>query len=229
MGGTVTFAVSREAWESRKEDYINYSTAAYLSSGLSGIILLYMLAPALLGMILAGKGKPWRNERICAVTLEFLVCLGMALIAGANIILQMAVYVASGRAGGAFSDYLGIHEHLAGELAMALNIAVLTLFSFCCWYVGLCARALPELGIREYIRQRSLIYRFFPFVKRKVVEFYDSMAHMDLTKDSNRTIINLLLGNGVILFLISCFWIGGFAITLVYSVVLYFILRKNIS
>lgn len=252
---TVTFSVSREAWEARKESaegiyvgtlesghnmnlryystyrYYNYSTDAYMSSGLSGIILLSMLALALLGMVLPlpGHGKPWRDERICAVTLEFLVCFGMALIAGTNLILRMVVYVASGRAGGAFSDYLGIQEHLAGELAMALNIGVLTLFSFCCWYVGICARALPGLGIREYIRQRSLVYRFFPFVKRKVVEFYDSMAHMDLTKDSNRTIVKLLLVNAVILFLISCFWIGGFAITLVYSVVLYFILRKYIS
>ena len=55
------------------------------------------------------------------------------------------------------------------------------------------------------------------------------MAHMDLTKNANRTIIKLLLVNAVILFLISCFWIGGFAITLVYSIVLYFILRKYIS
>lgn len=112
---------------------------------------------------------------------------------------------------------------------MILNGAVLTLFFSACWHMGLCARALPGLGIREYIRQRSVVYRFFPFVKRKVVEFYDSMAHMDLTKNANRTIIKLLLVNAVILFLISCFWIGGFAITLVYSIVLYFILRKYIS
>lgn len=52
---------------------------------------------------------------------------------------------------------------------------------------------------------------------------------MDLTQNANRTIIKLLIVNGVILFGISCFWVGGFGITLVYSVVLYLILRKYVS
>ena len=252
---TVTFAVSREAWEARKESaegiyvgkmdasgssdiryystyrYYDYSTDAYFSSGLNSIFLLCMAFMALLARVLPlpGHGRPWRDERLCKISLELLVCMGMALMACAGIVLHMIVYVASGKAGGAFSGYLGINEASAKILAMILNGAVLTLFFSACWHMGLCARALPGLGVREYIRQRSVVYRFFPFVKRKVVEFYDSMAHMDLTKNANRTIIKLLLVNAVILFLISCFWIGGFAITLVYSIVLYFILRKYIS
>lgn len=52
---------------------------------------------------------------------------------------------------------------------------------------------------------------------------------MDLTKNSHKVILKLLLGNAVILFVISSLWIGGMAVTFVYTFVLYLILRKYIS
>lgn len=253
---TVTFAVSMDAWESRREGgmglyigtiaseygygtdihyyatslYHDYSASAYHRSGLDTLVVVSMFCIVLLGAFLPLAGsKPWRDERICAVSLELLSGVVLMLLGACDFILRTIVYVASGRAGGAFSDYLGISQNGGEELAMAFNVAVLALFSFCCWYVGVCARALRELGVKKYIKQRSLIYRFFPFIKRKAVEYYDSLAHMDLTRDSNKTIVKLLVMNAAILFLISCFWIGGFAITLVYSIVLYFILRRYIS
>lgn len=247
---TVTFAVSAKEWESRIENsrgiyvgrqgggqaytptqYYNFSTDAYMDSGLAGILMLCMLGLALAGMFLPmPEGhRPWKEERICAVSLEFLVCVVGCLTACANLAISMIVYVASGRAGGVFSEYLGIDLYRAKELAMALNIVALTLFAFGYWYVGICARALRDLGLRRYIRQRSLIYRFFPFMKGKAVEAYEKMAHMDLTKNANKTIIKILVVNAVILFLISCLWVGSFPVVLVYSVVLYFILRKYVS
>ena len=60
-------------------------------------------------------------------------------------------------------------------------------------------------------------------------DIYEAVAHMDLTRNANRTIIKLLVLNGIILFVISCFWVGGFGITVVYSLVLYVILRRYVS
>ncbi|MCI9338222.1 MAG: HAMP domain-containing histidine kinase [Lachnospiraceae bacterium] len=254
---TVTFAVSTQEWNARKENseglymgrlisdaaydtniqyystarYYNFSASAYYNSGLTGILTLCMSVLALAGMFwpMPRSQKPWQTERVCAVSLEFLICFGTCLLACSELVLSMIVYVASGRAGGVFSEYLGISPHLGRELAMLLNIAALTAFAFCCWYVGICARALRELGLRRYIRQRSLIYRFFPFIKGKAVGAYEAMAHMDLTKNANRTIIKLLIVNAVILLLISSLWVGGFPVVVVYSVLLYIILRRYVS
>lgn len=247
---TITFAVSTGEWEARKEKsqglyvgrqmgsaaygatyYYNFSTSAYENSGLTGILALCMMGLFLLGtsLPLPEGHKPWKDERICAVSLEFLVGFGSCLMTCVGLLLHMIVYVASGRAGGAFSEYLGINFGMGRALAMVLNIVVLTVFAFCCWYVGICARALPGLGVKRYIRQRSLIYRFFPFIKQKIVGVYEALAHMDLTRNANRTIVKILIINAIILALICCFWVGGFAIVAVYSLVLYFILRKYVS
>ncbi len=52
---------------------------------------------------------------------------------------------------------------------------------------------------------------------------------MDLTRNANRSIIKIVLVNAAVLFIISCFWLGGVGLTVVYSIVLYFMLRKYIS
>nr|WP_300900696.1 sensor histidine kinase [uncultured Acetatifactor sp.] len=52
---------------------------------------------------------------------------------------------------------------------------------------------------------------------------------MDLTKDANWTIVKLLIANAVILLLISSLWVGGFPVVVVYSVLLYIILRRYVS
>lgn len=256
-GCTVTFAISAEEWNARKENseglymgrlvtatafdtdiqlystvrYYNFSASAYYDSGLTGILVLCMLALALAGLFcpMPQTKKPWLTQKPCSVSLEFLICFGTCLMACSEMILTMIVHVASGRAGGAFSEYLGISPHLGQELAMLLNIIALAAFAFCCWYVGICARALSELGLRRYIRQRCLVYRFFPFMKGKAVGAYEAVAHMDLTKDANWTIVKLLIVNAIILFLISSLWVGGFAVVVVYSIVLYIILRRYVS
>lgn len=249
MDCTVTFAVSKEAWETKKDNfyvgkvmaagssysygtylYRSYGADAYWDSGLGTIVIFSILSVALLGCflpLLRGT-KPWKEEKICAVSFEILFCFGVGLCAVMEYIISMIAWVASGEAGGVFTDYIGDGD-FASFLVMVFNLSVLSAYFFCGWYLGVCARALRELGLKEYVRQRSLVYRFFPFVKGKTVKAYESVAHMDLTENANRTIIKLLAVNAVILFGISCLWVGGFAITLVYSLVLYVILRKYIS
>ena len=248
---TVTFSIRETDWKERTEnfyigklgandnDMLYYDvvrswvndTQAYENSGAGGTLAMSMLILVLLGSFLPvlGGTKPWKEERVCSISLELLFLVGIMICSAATLVINLIAYVASGAAGGVFTDYLGCPSDVADLLVSVLNLSVLTVFFCCCWYVGVCARALGDLGVRGYIRQRSLIYRFFPFMKGKTVDIYDSVAHMDLTRNANKTIIKLLVINGVILFVISCFWVGGFAITVVYSIVLYIILRKYVS
>lgn len=247
----VTFSISKEEWEIRRGEFyvgsfssdtnydfdIQYYSAyyddpirAYVASGLPGILLLCMLFIALLGLFLplpAGLA-PWKTVKLCSLPFEILFGIGCVIFAFMEPVIALIGYVAEGEAGGAFSEYLGSAD-VADILVGVMNMTVITLFFFSCWYMGICARALREFGLKEYIKHRSLIYGIFPYIKKKTGNIYRSLSHMDLTHDSNITIIKLLLVNGVVLFLISCLWYGGFAITLVYSIVLYVVLRKYIS
>jgi len=252
---TITFEISRQAFVESGEgsdtarvvissSYGNYDYyvvssgmygrvhSAYVEAGVGGILLLVMAGMVLLGMflpLLRGT-RPWKEEPVCRASFEVLFVLGCFIcgVAG-SYIMKMVAYVASGRAGGAFAKHLDASAEDAGALVMCLNLFVLTLFFFACWYIGICARALLELGMKEYIKHRSLIYRFFPFMKSRLIRIYQAASHLDLTRDAHKAIIKILVINAAILFFISCLWFGGLGITIAYSVILYFILRRYVS
>ena len=251
MDCTVTFSISEDAWAERKENfemsictiqngnYYTYTTTynnwymvnAYRNAGVGEILFLCLLFLVLLGFLLPipGGKKPWMQEKICAIPLELLLCLVFFACVMGEYVLDMIAYMASGKTGGVFTEALAIDAKSAALLAGFLNFLALTLFFFYFWYIGICARAMRELRMREYIKQRCLIYRIFPFMKGRAVDVYEAVAHIDLTQDARKTIVKILLMNAIILFFISCLWIGGFAVTLVYSFVLYIILKKYIS
>ena len=88
---------------------------------------------------------------------------------------------------------------------------------------------MKELGFRSYIRKNCIIYRFFPYVKRKSLDAYERIASFDLTKDANKTIVRLLVVNGIILLAISSLWVIGWVAVVLYSLIIYVVLRKYIS
>ena len=110
----------------------------------------------------------------------------------------------------------------SATLLMAVNL-------FMGWYAGICIRKIFTGGIVNYVKEKSLIYRFFPFVREKVRSAWDALEHLDVTKNAHKMILKIVLINAGILFLISCLWYRGFAVTIVYSILLYFVLRKYIS
>lgn len=252
---TVVFSISRSAWEEIEKNgsfgevalymsdsgmqvnfYRHYyggsaSVNAYLEAGVGGILLLVMLGIALLafGLPVLRHTKPWKEDRICGIHFEVLFTAGCVMCALSSLVMEMIAGVASGKAQKALQQYTMFSATDAEVLTELFNLLVLAFYFFCCWYVGMCARALRDLGIKEYIKQKSFVYRIFPYIKRKMLGAYESMTHMDLTKNAHKTIIKILLVNGVVLFLISFFWVGGIALTVAYSVVLYFILRKYVS
>lgn len=225
-GGYFGEQISLEYYSEYDTDEV--SVEAYRNAGLDGIIIAAMAILMVLGLALPvlGRTKPWNDSRVCSLPFEIIFVIGVCFFAAGSLLERHIVFVAGGSAESWFSDYLQISSHMA---TVIYNLAVLTLFFFCFWYLGICARALLDKGIRGYIKERSLIYRFFPFMKSKALDIYNAVEHLDLTRDAHKTIIKIIIINGVILFVISLFWVGGFFMTIVYSVVLYLVLRKYVS
>lgn len=82
----------------------------------------------------------------------------------------------------------------------------------------------------ENKRFRARIVNFCRNTVRKIKNYfsriYDGLTHMDLRDKTNRTIVQIVLLNFIVLLLICCFWFYGVFALLVYSVVLYLFLRK---
>lgn len=204
----------------------------YMNAGVGGYLAFFCLVVFLLGCFLPVMGgtAPWRDKGVCTWCLEFLIFTGFLMMGAVAVLVAMVANVAGGRAVETLGEW---HQFSAYELDVLLvwagNFLILTLYFFVAWYLGVCARALREMGIKEYIKRRSMIYRFFPYVKRKLQKLFDYFVHIDLTKNARRTILKLVLGNAMILLVINCLWLGGLMMTVIYSVVLYVILKKYVS
>lgn len=63
-------------------------------------------------------------------------------------------------------------------------------------------------------------------IKSWCSKVYDEFLHMDLTEDSNKMLVKALILNFAFLAVITCFWFFGIFALIVYSVLLFIILRK---
>lgn len=205
----------------------------YENAGLIQVFLLFTLFVGLLGVFLPlpeSQGS-YRGIWVRTMPLEALLIFGYALAAfEVEALSDLSIAVAdnmpiwfqtSSQRSGFWND---------GVFWLSLNLLVLTLCFFAAWYLGVCSRAVRELGgFRNYVKQRCMIYRFFPYIKKKLQEVYHYFLHIDVTKNANRTIVKVLAVNAVILFAISTLWLGGLMVTVIYSAVLYLLLRHYVS
>lgn len=250
-GFTVTYSVSKSAVENAqagcfylksvhvKDDYFVYQYVEYFDhpanpyiyAGTGGILVLCVVAVFLLGCFLPvlKDTRPFQSEKICSFPFEILFTVGCVTFSMGSVIVYFISLIAGGSAHNAIMEYLGTDNGTASFLTGAANLTILSLFFFVWWWLGICTRAIPALGLKKYIQEKSLIYRFFPFIKRRLIHSWRRIEQMDLTRNAHRVILKIVLINAVILFLISSLWIGGAALTIVYSVLLYIVLRKYIS
>lgn len=105
-----------------------------------------------------------------------------------------------------------------------------------------------KIGIRRYIKERTVLYRLWCMLKkegpvaagrikrdigrifRKTRELlhaiYKKVTDIDFTDKGSRSILRIVLVNFIILAVTSAFWFYGIMALIVYSVILYFVLKK---
>ncbi len=95
------------------------------------------------------------------------------------------------------------------------------------WYLSLrFLRPVFTLGLWEYIRQYSFCYQIIPLVSRIWKNFVAEVQHIDFSQKSIKTIIKIVAVNFAVLALCSCLWFFGIFALVVYSVVLFFLIKR---
>ncbi len=206
----------------------SYDYFAYADAGVGVLFFALFFLVLAGGFFLSPGSKILSGSKLLHMVLEVTVALAFVWVCGScELSVMLMSSVAEETAAQALRQWFTGSD--AQFLVVLLNIAALTLMFFGGWFIGINLRDIRTIGIKEYIKTRSLIYRFFPFIKAKVMGVYDSVSHFDVTRNAHKLIIKVVLINAVVLFFISSLWFGGFGIVMVYSILLYFILRKYIS
>ncbi len=240
----VTFCISKTSWEEMQRQgiyYINYQNnndfylynysewQTFQYSGIEDLLFLLLCVTAVIAIFLPGtiQAEERKRHKLLQMPLELVVTGSIVLIAAADPITELAYRVSYGN----FIEELRvmIFYKAAGILVYLINLLIVAAYFFCAWFAGICLREIRETGFGEYIRQRWIFYRIFPYVKGKTKALYDAVSHFDVTKKANKLILKVVLVNAVVVFIISSLWVGGFAVAVVYSIILYLILRKYIS
>ncbi len=114
----------------------------------------------------------------------------------------------------------------------SLDKSVMFLLLFVLFYLAfLVGRGFSGLN-RRNLKQRSFLCKYWDRIKsrlrRLVSRFYTDLVSYDIGTDANRIICKVLAVNFVILLIINSFWFAGIIGLMVYTVVVYFMLKKYV-
>lgn len=138
-----------------------------------------------------------------------------------------------------FYDFVVTFVYFANEVYFVTEpITFLMLFAamfllFGVWYW--CLLSVRDIfgGLRSFIRKRSLLYRYWglfrDFIRRTCARWKAALASVDLGKNTTRPLKRLIILQLVIVSLACCCWGYGIFITVCYSIVLYFVLKRYIG
>lgn len=130
----------------------------------------------------------------------------------------------------------------------AVDVAIWIAAFAVTYWVASCVSEIQKTGVRKYVTERTLLWRMWKTLRkeapaaaervgrdsgrlyRKVKEMahrlYQTITDIDFTDKSSKAILRIVLVNFIILAVTSIFWFYGIIALIIYSVILYFILKK---
>lgn len=221
--------------------------ASYYLSGCQQMFLILALLIFLLALVLPGLGeeRAWEKVMLLKLPAEAIVVI-LVVIAGigSEQVVGLVSWVRSGHAlGTVLRGNSAQIQLLTIILTYALNVLAVAALFFIAWCCGVSLRAIRVQGAGTYLRQHSLCYLLVPLWKKlwrgmkkgfsigrdKVVDVYHDAEHFDVTKDAKKLILRIVLWNALILVIVCSLPLGGLTIAVIYSVVMYFVLRRYVS
>lgn len=90
-------------------------------------------------------------------------------------------------------------------------------------------KSIFKLGFKEYIRKRTIVGRIYIALKRAVINTIDYVSEIDLHDNNNKYILKIVGINAIILLIITSLWVAGIPVVIVYSIILFFIIKKYVD
>lgn len=233
---TVIYGIKRSQWETlvsnyrAKNDYLDIYRE-YRYDGLGSIFIAIVAVLICWGFFF---GNPKKEEK--RLLRHFRRAPAEAVIVGAIVLLLGTDSLIISRA---TRLYLSNNPHyyrhtiywwsLGDYLAYGANLLVMAGLFFAAWYIGCCLGEVRRLGVRGYLRKRAVCSQVWNWCKERIRRYYQTLVNLDITKDSRRQVIKLLVINGIVVLLLCTMWVAGWFGVIVYSLLLYFVVKKYIS
>lgn len=114
---------------------------------------------------------------------------------------------------------------------------IIWIFNFIIWLLSYLAvfffvlviKYVFNVGVIDYIKERTIFGMVIMLCVRIIKRTLDEITKVDLREKNNKLIIKLLAINAVILLIITSIWFFGIPVVILYSVILFFIIRKYVD
>ncbi|WP_195429714.1 sensor histidine kinase [Clostridium sp. D46t1_190503_E9] len=121
---------------------------------------------------------------------------------------------------------VGIPFEFTNSILMIGNIAYWFVLLITAFTAVVLIKYIFNKGLKNYIKDNTIIYKIFRLIKRIWTKIYDEVTNVDLNDKSNKIIIKILAVNFIALAFMSIIWFLGVGAAIIYTVFLYFVLRK---
>ncbi len=198
--------------------YYDEYQAEHAPEYITDTVLFLMLFVAVLAWIYP-RFPSWRtgNERIFQAPFEAVLAIGFIVVVTADNI----------------SLWFGFGD--AGRVVEQSAYWAL-LFAAAYWVSG-CIRQIYVLKPVRYMKERTILFPSWKYIKRaweavagKVKECFRKLYHVleeiDFREEGNKAIFKIVLCNFIILAAVCVMWVFGIMALIIYSVILFFVLRK---
>ncbi|MDE7331126.1 MAG: HAMP domain-containing histidine kinase [Lachnospiraceae bacterium] len=220
--------ISGYQWENK--------ASAYLSVGAEQIYQNMLLALAIAALLIT-RSKRYCLHRLKGVKLHLEITLFsmMCMMFGTVwAVVDLICYTNSSFFPDAYGRYFPfLPEQFYYVVTIMVNMVVLTLIFGFWYYLVTTLGEVFVVGPKEFLNERSLLVRVLFWlrngVRRKKDRFKEEILHVDLGEKAEKTIRKLVILNFLILGTICSIWIFGWAVLVVYSVILYFLLKKYVE
>lgn len=186
------------------------------------------------------RGSGLGGKRLAALPLELdlavLLCIN-ALI-GEAVLADCLFSLCDGSISQSFADNFSVDLPAVAN-AFALLVALgLSCAVFALVFLPFLAvrQGFARYGWRGYLSRHTLVGQVLRLLRvvwhavgRQIVRLWNALTRVDLRDSADRTLVRLLAVNFVIVTVICCFWVFGVVGTLLYSMVLFFLLRGRLE
>lgn len=231
----VIFGVSRamedelaisQGGSGRETDY--WQRSDYVNAGAGYLYVAFLVLIGILMFCMTNQ-KLWKTE--ISMNRPYSWYLMEAAVIGIIVVISMEDVFIQILAGTKFESISEFIKLVGGNGFYGVTVFLASAMQLFCiyglWYLSLrFIRPVFTLGLREYIRQYSFLYQIFPWLKKKWDHFREEVGHIDFSERSTRVIVKVVIINFLVLSACTFLWFFGIGALLVYSVVLFFVLKK---
>lgn len=199
---------------------------------LSAFILLgFSFLTALIAFV-TGLIKPLglTERKFFAMPFELLIgigCFAIAVLAsGGELIFEVIWGTVTGVLAEEMANEFRFTYQQASDILMAVNVIMwASVLSFIYWFV-VSLDSIFTMGLARWLRERTLVGRIFIGGKNAVEKTCGLVGSVDFRSSQTKLLFKIVGLNFVLLTIISCFWFFGIFGLIIYSIVLFFLLRR---